>query len=308
MSLEQPRVCLAISAYRSDDSVIRLLETAMALDAPPFQHVLVVDSLGSGKIEAAIAQRGWASRVEYRSFPTNLGSAGNLARRLSIPTEQGFDYVYALNHDGKVSTEVIRALLDYAVSSERVGAVYPLRKYPRRGDTFDLTGATRFPIPAMTSRRPPAGKVVPAKWGSSNGALYSTRPIREGLRVLDELWLGWEDLALGWSLERAGFTQAVVTTAVLEDDYEYSEHRVGPIRKMLSDKPAWYSYYVARNLILAARLTDQDLPMHAAVAARTFLEFGITLVARKDKAKRLELLVRGVVDGVLGHSGKGAVP
>lgn len=303
-----PRVCLAISAYRSDDSVGRLLESALSLESPPFEHLLVVDSLGSGKISELISARGWGARVEYRSFPTNLGSAGNLAQRLRIPAEQGFDFVYALNHDGKVAPDVIRALVEHALTSDRIGAVYPLRRYPRREGVFDLTGATRFPIPAVTSRKPPAAKVVAAKWGSSNGALYATRPLREGLRVLDELWLGWEDLALGWSLEQAGYTQAVVTSAVLEDDYEYSEHRVGPIRKVLSDKPSWYSYYVARNLILAARLTHQDLPMHAAVAVRTFLEFGITLIARKDKAKRLQLLVRGVIDGLLGHSGKGAVP
>lgn len=298
------RVCLAISAYRSDDSVLRLLEHALALSDAPFSKILVVDSLSSGVVPAEIEKRGWGSRVEYRSFPTNLGSAGNLSQRLRIPTEQGFDFVYAINHDGLVAPEIISALLAHA-DDARVGAVYPLRRYTRRGNRFDLTGLTRLPIPALVSKRAPQKPVLKAHWGSSNGALYATLPLKKGARILDELWLGWEDLAYGWTLDAAGFEQRLVTGAVLDDDYEYEQRTLGPT---MSEKPAWYSYYVARNLVLAAQRTGQGLPMRAAVASRALMEIGVTLVARREKSRRLRLVMQGWLDGLRGRAGKGPVP
>ncbi|MGV3625280.1 MAG: glycosyltransferase, partial [Archangium sp.] len=230
------RVCLSISAYRSDESVLRLLESALSVADPPFGKILVVDSLSSGVVPGEILKRGWSERVEYRSFPTNLGSAGNLAQRLRIPTEQGFDFVYAINHDGLVAPEIIRLLLAHA-DDERVGAVYPLRRYTKRGNRFDLTGLTRFPVPALVVGTAPSRAVVKAHWGSSNGALYATRPLRHGARVLDELWLGWEDLAYGWSLDALGYEQRLVTAAVLDDDYEYENRRIGPVQSVISEKP-----------------------------------------------------------------------
>jgi rhamnosyltransferase len=308
MTTAVPRVCLAISAYRSDESILRLLEQAMSIAEPPFQHVLVVDSLGSGRIPETIEARGWQERVEYRSYPTNLGSAGNLWKRLQLPCEQGFDFVYAINHDGLIDPELIAKLLAQAQRMTKPGAVYPLRRYTRRGGGFDYTGLTRLPIPAIVLQRRPEKPLLKVFWASSNGALYSTQPVREGLRILDELWLGWEDLAWGWSLEDSGFEQVVVTSAVLDDDYEYVEQKVGPVRRVTSEKPVWYSYYVVRNLLLASRATKQAIDVRVMVGLRFALEIGGSVVFRNRKSERLKLLVHGIVDGLRGRAGKGAVP
>lgn len=305
-----PRVCLVISAYKSDAAIIRLLEQAAAFTEPPWTKVLVVDSLGSGAIPAELARRGWSDRVEYRSFDTNLGSAGNLSMRLKLAAEQGFDFAYALNHDGLVDAELVRSLLGFAASRDpsRLGAVYPLRRYTRLGGRFDLTGASRLPVPFRGSRTPPRGPALAVHWASSNGALYALAPVRSGLAPWADFWMGWEDLAYGWLLESAGYDQWVATDVVLDDDYEYVRKTVGKVSVSVSDKPVWYSYYQARNLVLAAARTKADLPRRGMVAARVLMECGATLATRSKKLERLELLARGVFDGLRGVAGKGKVP
>ena len=142
------------------------------------------------------------------------------------------------------------------------------------------------------------------KWASSNGALYSLDRIREGHEPWADFWLGWEDLAYGWLLGDLGFEQWVVTSAVFTDDYEYRT----AAGVTVTDKPSWYSYYHARNLILATRRTKSGLVTGGVVAARIALEVGVALLLREHKVDRVRLLALGALDGVLGKAGKGPVP
>lgn len=302
------KVCLAISAYKSDSSILRLLEEAARIEDPPWSKVLVVDSLGSGEIPKAIGERGWATWAEYRSYDRNLGSAGNLALRLRVPAEQGFDFVYAMNHDGFIAPDAVRNLVAFASGQPKIGAVYPLRRYTNSGNRFDLTGTSRFPLPAIRSHSMPAEDFVAVHWGSSNGALYAMAPVREGICVWDDFWMGWEDLAYGWWLEENGYAQFVLPSVVLDDDYEYGAKQLGPFSLFVSEKPTWYWYYMARNLFLAAKRTHRGPPTHALVGARLVVEAAMTAALRDKKRERLRLLARGAIDGLRGVSGKGEVP
>jgi GT2 family glycosyltransferase len=135
------RVCLAISSFRNDESVERLLSSASTPRARGcFERVIVVDSLGTGRIEALLRSRDW-SHVTYESASTNLGSAGNLARRLVLAAQTGCDYVFALNHDGELDLDIVDKLVEFAEKTPRVGAVYPLRY---------LTQQRRYLVPSRT--------------------------------------------------------------------------------------------------------------------------------------------------------------
>jgi len=145
-------------------------------------------------------------------------------------------------------------------------------------------------------------------WASSNGALYACRPIRQGALPYGDFWMGWEDLAYGWQLEDAGFEQWVVRDAVVVDDYEYGQSRVGPVELNLSQKPNWYSYYVARNLLLTARRSHRPLAIRGALVARVVAECLAATTVRSERREKLRLLLKGAIDGTLGRAGKGPVP
>jgi GT2 family glycosyltransferase len=300
-------VVVAVSAFRSDEAVVRLLTALHASAAPPFGRVLVVDSLPSGDLEATIRDRGWKN-VRYHAYDRNLGSAGNLAERLRrAAAETEASYVYALNHDAPYEESTLRALLAQAVTVPRLGAAYPLRR--RRGRAgWDVTGRREFPLRAVTAPARPEGPAFDVWWGSSNGTLYALGPVRAGLLPPADFWMGWEDLAYGWMLADAGYRQVCVTAAVFDDPMEYATRSIGGRAVTLTDKPPWYAYYFARNLLLASRDTHRPLRVRAEVAARISAEVLVSATLRSRRRERLRLLAAGVRDGLTGRHGKYRVP
>jgi hypothetical protein len=245
------------------------------------------------------------ARVDYVCFDENLGSAGNLASRLELAARTPCQFVYAVNHDGSLDVEVVRKLRDTASSDPRIAAAYPLRRMTSRGGEYDLTGILPAPIHSIRVRKPPRRATLDVYWSSSNGALYSLEPPRRGLLPWADLWMGWEDLAYGWLLDSEGYRQVLVCTANTDDSYEY--RRIAG-RVWLSDKPGWYSYYFARNLLLAARRTRRHALLRCCVVGRVASEYAVIAALRSEKGKRLQYLTAGLRDGLRGRSGKWRLP
>ncbi len=283
---------LVISSYRNDEDVARILNQVHGCDQRPIDRVLVVDSEGAGAIPRLIKDRGW-SDVIYKSYGWNLGSGANLCERLRIAAEAGADYAYALNHDGNFDVGVVSALLKATKSLENLGAAYPL-SYLTNVGAYNLTGTRELPLPAKLVPSRPSESLIDVFWSSSNGALYSLEPVRRGIVPWTSMWMGWEDLEYGWRLASHGYRQVIVCDAIYTDNYEYKKAWFG----QTVDKPAWRTYYYARNLILAIR-RSRKLPLYYVVAAyRLLLEFGLILVARDFKWERTKFLFRGAVNGV----------
>lgn len=302
------KTAVAISAFRSDAAVIRLVEQIVA-EHWPVDRILIVDSLGSGAIESFVRGRGLGDRVVYDDHRENLGSAGNLQRRIELATEMGCDYVLALNHDAVMSAGVLRSLVEVA-STSRIGAVYPLR-YRSGKRRFDLTGVRDFSLRVAGPATVPAATLVPVRWSSSNGALYATAPLREaGIRPDGSLWSGWEDLLYGLDLHAHGYPQFIVTSASTVDEYEYREVSVLGRRSVLMDKPAWALYYSVRNQ-LAIRLYRRPTTARRFKVVAWALLMAVHAVSstrRFGSDGTLRAYLCGVRDGLLNRRGKWRLP
>ena len=296
------RVVLAISAFRSDDQILALLERVFAEPDLVPHRVIVVDSLGSGRLPDAISKASWP--VQYLNSPVNLGSAGNLARRLELAALEDADWCFAINHDGVFDGEAVRRLVEYGEHGDRIGAVYPKRIWIDRGRTMLEPHRSVFDMPRF--RRGAGASLPPTQevaWDSSNGALYALEPIRNGLRIWADLWMGWEDLAYGWLLSREGWRQLVCPDAEYCDDYEYRRVRLLGRDLFIARKPAWYAYYTIRNLVIIVRRTRAGLRGHTFLLRRLVREFVLTLLFRTEKGTRLTFLMRGLGDGFRGVTG-----
>nr|WP_294170526.1 hypothetical protein [uncultured Sphingomonas sp.] len=295
------RTVIAVSAFRSDASVLALLERIFAEGGAEAAAVIVVDSLNDGPLAHAIADRGWP--VRYENAVVNLGSAGNLARRLQLAGEvPGARWCFALNHDGMFSREFVEKLADYGERAERVGAVFPRRIMTDRGNSVLRPHRHVFATPRFGASDDPPREVA---WDSSNGALYALAPIRQGLLPWAELWMGWEDLAFGWQLEKHGWRQLYCADAEYLDDYEYARVSLWGRQLFITRKPAWYAYYVVRNLLLIIRRTGGGPAAWRFFAERFGRELLFTLLFRSEKRRRLRLLWRGLADGLRGAAGQG---
>jgi GT2 family glycosyltransferase len=290
-------VWLVISSFRNDEEVIKILEEVHSSQERVFARTLVVDSQGTGKIPDVMRERHWDT-VTYRSYEQNLGSGANLRERLRIAAEGGADYAYALNHDGKFDPNVVRALLQTAVSIERLGAAYPLGYLADTG-RYNISGTRQLPLPAKLVSKAPQTPLLDVYWSSSNGALYALAPVRAGIVPWDAMWMGWEDMEYGWRLHDHGYRQVIVSSAVFDDNYEYQRTFIGHVIR----KPAWRTYYMMRNLILAVRRNRNRFLYQITAAFRCLLECGLILFVRDKKWTRLHMLWAGIVDGLRGVEG-----
>jgi GT2 family glycosyltransferase len=216
-----------------------------------------------------------------------------LCERLRIAAEGGADYAYALNHDGNFVAGVVSALLKAVEPLENLGAAYPL-SYLTSAGAYNLTGTRELPLPAKLVPSRPSASLIEVFWSSSNGALYSMEPVRRGIVPWSSMWMAWEDLEYGWRLSSNGYRQVIVCDAVYADNYEYKRAWFG----RTVDKPAWRTYYNARNLLLAIRRSRKQPRYYAVGASRLLLEFGLILLARDSKWERIKLLVTGAVAGL----------
>lgn len=304
-SLQLDHVALAISAFRSDEAVIALLRSAFGPATAQFGTVIVVDSLGSGEIAKAIAANGW--KVDYYDSEVNLGSAGNLALRFRKAAATGLDWCLALNHDAELDPIKAARLVDVGQSRERVGAVYPQLRFTSARDRLDRPRGGFGTVGLLQNEESADSGPVAVSWSSSNGSLYRLDPIRDGLDTWPDLWMGYEDLAIGWEYRRRGWAQLMCPSVVVDDNYEFQALRL-PWRTIhIADKPAWYAYYQSRNLVLIARKSKGQAVSWWSLAVRLALDNAL-LIVRDQRMIRARLLWRGLFDGLRGRTGKGPVP
>jgi len=300
-------VAIAISAFRSDAQVIALLEALHAEPHPEAGPVIVVDSLGSGEIATTASARGWV--VHYENADTNLGSAGNLARRMELAAQAGAEWCLCMNHDANWDADRLTAMLSLARSRARVGAVYPVLDHSPREPRWE-EGRRRFTpyVSTRVSTLPAGDTGAEVLWSSSNSALYATRPLAEGIAVMGDLWMGYEDLGYGIALHRGGWAQLVCRAAILGRVFDYGSRRILGREVQVPEKPVWYAYYNLRNLILIRRRYGaRGIPLSSIFGKLLHSSFRIMLF-EKNKATRLHMLYLGAIAGLIGRSGKGPWP
>lgn len=299
-----PKVAIAISSFQSDNAVITLLENVFK--AKESEIVLVVDSLGSGTIQSEATRKGWS--LYYENAPLNLGSAGNLARRMALASELGADWCYCLNHDAQFDHTAIGEMLAKGLSRSRVGAVYPVLFHRGRKDPWEDGRRTFYPTASVRlGMRPEGSNDDEVLWGSSNGALYSLAPLREGLRVWEELWMGYEDLGYGMLLHEHGWRQ-IVCREVIFEEAEYVTLACLWRTFVVPDKRFWYTYYNLRNLLLIQKKISLSYRFFLFIVIKGLRESAKIIFLENNKMMRLWLLWIGVIHGLLGRSGKGRYP
>ena len=300
-------VAIAISAFRSDDAIIALLGAIFSDPHPAVVKVIVVDSLGSGRIEAEIGAAGLP--VVYENNPQNIGSAGNLARRMSLAESTGAEWCLCLNHDADWSAARLSRMLETAAGRNRVGAVYPELDHSPRLPRWEDGRRSFLPSAGDRLERIPeddTGNEV--LWSSSNHALYALAPFREGILHLGSLWMMYEDLAYGIALHQRGWLQLVSRNAILSGGFDYTKRRVFGRDVHIPEKPTWYSYYNIRNLILIRRKYGPDGVGYGVILRKLLQSTARILLLEDKKVERISLLYRGATAGLAAHEGKGPVP
>ena len=290
------KVGVAISCFKNDDAVIELVRKIIS-ESWPVEAIIIVDSLGGGKIQEHL-DINKIKNAEYYNYDVNLGSAGNLKKRLLLSAKKDWDFVLALNHDALVTKLTLLELLKYK-DIPNLGAIYPLKYFPSK-KFYDYSGTREVgPWRSFGEKSPSKDQLIPCIWSSSNGALYNLKPVREGIIPDENLWMGWEDYLYGLDLKSSGYQQFLVSNALCEDSYEFRVKRLGFTRVVLASKPSWYTYYNTRNLFLICLFLHPGFLRAFRIFLRSIMEFIYICLgwSRSTIKESLYLQLKGARDG-----------
>lgn len=283
-------VAIAISSFRSTKSVGNLLEKIFSSNVL-FAEVIIVDSISDGSLEDLIESNNY--NVRFYNADTNIGSAGNLNKRLEIASSNSnIEWCFCINHDGYFDIESIVNLVESAESIKEkginIGAIFPSRiRYNKKQKSLSSSNNDYQEI----------------LWSSSNGSLYSTKPYRENCKVDSGLWMGWEDLIYCLKLKEKGYTCFISNSSLYYDSYEYEKVKMLFFDIYIADKPSWYNYYSTRNLLLGLRSLDTKDYLYKKFLVTVFKSTVLTIAFKKNKTERLMLSFQGIIDGIQNKAG-----
>lgn len=284
-------VAIAISSFKSTQSVARLLDKIFSSDIS-FSEIIVVDSLSDGSMEKLLAEKNY--KVTFFNSTTNLGSAGNLNKRLEIASQNPqSEWCFCINHDGCFEAQTIIKLIESAEQLKEkgfnIGAVYPTKvQNSNRGSKNNLRVTESY---------------SEVSWDSSNESLYALAPHRSGCKVHSELWMGWEDLIYGLQLKENGYKSFKIHNAISYDVYEYKRINFLFFSFDIGDKPSWYNYYSIRNLVLGFRYLESKKYLFKVTTKTLVRSVVLTALFKENKKDRLYLYAKGFTDGLLNRTG-----
>jgi GT2 family glycosyltransferase len=245
----QPRVAVIILTWNRIEDLVPCLESFSCLEYPNY-HVIVVDNASQDDTVATVRKRfAWATLIVNEE---NLGYVGGNNVGMKYALEKGFDYIFILNSDTKVTPTVLSELVRVMESDHRIaitGAKNLLMENPRY--TWGRYGKLTWgPMLVKTIGRfeldHPEESPKDVEWIIGNGCMMSREALdRVGL-FDEEFFQVNEDV--DWSLRarKLGYRIVFVDSAAIY-------HQGGSSGDFKKKVVFAYGYFLGRNAIMLAR-------------------------------------------------------
>lgn len=290
----QAKVIAVVLTYRRArlaTTVVRGLIQDEGFD--PADIILVVNGEGGLHDPSLLAQ------IQVEVLPENLGPAGGFRAGLEAAARRGADWIYLCEDDVglfDLPTPRVRRLIEQVellADDATIGGVVAYGRFLDR-----RTGRTYPAVPGQGDS--PFLDVDAAAWGAS---LVRADVIRQGILPDPSLFFGFEDFDFWWAMKRAGYRLLLdVDTAQAVAERVFHEHRDAALvgeRPVDAEEP-WRRYYEARNFMTLRRRYGRP----------TWTLWHIPLTFRRAYLSptwaHRRAAVRGLVDGLLGRTGRNA--
>lgn len=281
------------------ERLVRVLDSVTA----QVDHVIVVDN-GSSPATLEWLRRETCDRdLECVELGRNAGiaAAHNVGIRRAL--ERGDDFVLLLDHDSVLAPTCVRHLRQeherLTSSAIRVGAV---------GPTF-VNETTRLDAPFVRIDRwrvqkvyaGPSDPSVESDLLISSGTLISAEVVRDVGFMNEALFIDGVDWEWCFRARALGYRMFGVGGAHML--HSLGDAGLAVLHWRLPLHSPRRNYYSFRNTVSLCKKDGVPLSWKVDTAARLGARVPILLALAPERATRLRLIVRGVVDGLLGRGG-----
>ena len=301
-------ISVIIPTYNRAKMVCDCVRSVLATNYPALEVIVVDDCSPDDTGDQIRAAFGGDPRVRYTRNKTNKLTAAS--RNVGARMAHG-DYLFILDNDNEVETNIFTELLAAFDRHPKAGLIAPLsvhRSATRNGIVWTLgsdfnkwTSQPKEKYPNVPLSEIPA---VPIDWPttySPNAFLIKNDVFRQVGGFDESFVIIYEESDFGWRLCEAGY-ESFITTKTRTNHFGYLEPGcVAPLRQLGIERPN-RAYYLARNRLRFARrhfTWYQALVVALVFAPLSALWYGRVALANKRPDIAWAYL-RGTIRGIIG--------
>lgn len=299
------RVCAVVVTFNRQQ-LLRECLVALQNQTRAVDEILVVDNASTDNTRAMLAS-------EFPDLPVlalsqNGGGAGGFHAGMKQAMQDGYDWLWLMDDDGRPAPECLQNLLNHApqndilvpVQQDSDGRAYGFSIWRKRQNdvTAEVTNGQKFDgeVPIFHFVGPLISRSLVEKIGLPRA----------------EFFIWFDDIEYALRAHKKGAARVkFVADAVFHHDFGGKARKVYFMGRpsIRRHQPPWKEYYGARNYLFALTRNRFRLPdlLHFLIAIQLRGIIG-DLMYEPDRWKRIRLRVRGLGHGALGWMGKRVNP
>lgn len=207
----RPRVLVSVLSYNSPSSTIETLRSLKRQSYRDYHLLLIDNASDDGTLEQAARE---FPELDIRQMPENFGYTGGNNFALRLARAENYDCLLISNHDVEVEPRAVEYLVETAMSHPDAGAVGGIEFNTQTGQERASGGgiyAKWFSRLAWKSSPFTQGA---EKWQEVfcvHGALLllTGKAIRGGVRMDENLFMYFDEVDLGFQLQKKGLRALV---------------------------------------------------------------------------------------------------
>lgn len=243
-----PKVLVSILNWNGTPKTLVCLDSMRdELAATPADVTTLVIDNGSRSEDAEALAAAVATRpVVLKRLPDNLGFTGGHNIAIEQAIREGYDYIWLLNNDAKVTPGTLPELVAELEAHPRCGAVSPILRdiddghIARCVNGHDWSKRVSTRILDIEEGRRFQDTHPLAVWVDGTAVLFRVSALRETGPLDDRLFAYYDDNDIGVRLAAKGWSSRCVFTATV-----FHENR-----KSVDEFPLYLSYLLQRNEML----------------------------------------------------------
>lgn len=305
MATMNRKIIAVIVTYQSNIDILKKLLQSLTNQV---DSIIIVDN-GSVNDIALLVSQFSLKRISTRLLGKNMGVAFAQNAGIQEAMKKGATHILLMDHDSIPQPSMVSSLASAEEAltrkGEKVSAVGPRYEFPGTNVSsfFVRFGLLRFKKIYCTDENKP--EYIPVDFLISSGCLIPVKALSEIGLMDDTLFIDHVDTEWFLRARSKGYSSFGVCNAVMYHslgdylfDFWFGKKRTLPVHSPLRQ------YYIFRNSFLLYRRSYVSRKWMINDIIRLFLMFVFFSFKISPRVKHVQMMSKGVYDGLRGKSGK----
>lgn len=269
-------------------------------------QIIVVDNFSTNirEIEEKISSLTVGNLCNIKLIPleenVGLAKAQNIAIRQA--KEEAFEYVILFDQDSVPTNNFVKGLYkgftDLEKQGGKVAAVGPFYVDPKANELYPAT----VYVGPFIKRVKPVNSPLEVTFIIASGSLISLKNLNEIGLMNEDFFIDYIDVE--WCLRAKAIGYKLYMLPNVTMTHSIGDKRVNFFGRSISVHTPLRRYYLIRNSFIIIRLGYIPFGYKVRELCFNFFRFFVFIIISDDKRKVWSFSIQGIVDGILGKTGK----